>query len=308
MEAFDPVTLQLPVSLGTFANVASNELLWTALDQSLVGTITSISQSGVVMALVGPSSQQYNFYRGMLGTFSSGGLGHILTYTYLGSNMVNVTFDSSIPSSTTIGATFTATYNSTATSNCNNPIVFIPRTMDHLNLNSYLLFNEGLGESRSIVAYNTATSQATLNAPIPTWTNTHSYSVRRAIPFVTTITSSTTTSVTVANPIINIGDFVRDQTTNTVRKVVAVNAATLTLDDVVAVPWTVGGSVELLTFAYDNFSFITYSNLQREAATTQYFIRLVALNLQAYLAMQTGRQRRTSLISVSHAWILHDRT
>lgn len=279
MEAFDPVTLQLPVNLGTVSVFNEpNELKWTGLDPpTLSGTITNVSRTSITINISSSPIQMYNFYRGMLGTFSTGGTSTVLTYTYLGNNMANLSFDAPIPNLTVVGATFTATYNSSSTSNCIHPIVFVPRTMDNLNLNNYLLLNETLGENRVIVSYDSPTSQATLNKNISSWTNNHNYSIRQLIPFVTTVISSTPSTITVTAPAINTGDFVRNQNTGELRKVVAITGSTLTLDEVMVVPWIAGSNVELLAFAYDNFSFVTYGNLQREAATTQYFIKLVSL-------------------------------
>lgn len=285
IEAYDPVTIQLPVTLGSIPSIngaSPIQLQWLGLDvlvNTLTGTINNISLDSITMTLTPPFQQEYNYYRGLLGVFSTGGFGHISTYTYLGNNMAKVTFDTSIPSSTTLVSTFSASYNSTITATTNNPLVFIPRTMALLNLNEYQLYNESLDEFRTIVNYDTTTSIATLNAPIPAWINTNTYSVRQAIPFTTTITGSTTTNVMVANASIAVGDFVKDRGTNDIRQVVMVNGTTITFNTPVAVPWLVGGVVELLSFNRDNFAFINYSSLQREALTTQYLIRLVFLTV-----------------------------
>lgn len=285
IEAYDPVTIQLPVALGSIPSIngaSPIQLQWLGLDvlvNALTGTINNISSDSVTLTLLPSFQQEYNYYRGLLGTFSAGGFGHILTYTYLGNSMAQVIFDTPIPSSTTIGSTFSTSYNSTITAAANNPLVFIPRTMALLNLNGYQLYNESLNEYRTIVNYDTTASIATLSAPIPTWTNTNIYSVRQAVPFTTTITGSTTTNVMVTNASIGVGDFVKDRGTNDIRQVVMVNGTTLTFSTPVAVPWTVGGVVELLSFNRDNFAFINYSSLQREALTTQYLMRLVFLTV-----------------------------
>ncbi len=64
--------------------------------------------------------------------------------------------------------------------------------MEHNALSGLLLYNETLNENKMISTYSSQRAEALISSgPVPTWTNAHTYSVRKEVPFVSSVSAST---------------------------------------------------------------------------------------------------------------------
>ncbi len=64
--------------------------------------------------------------------------------------------------------------------------------MEHNALSGLLLYNETLNENKMISTYSSQRAEALISSgPVPTWTNAHTYSVRKEVPFVSSVSVST---------------------------------------------------------------------------------------------------------------------
>jgi hypothetical protein len=230
---------------------------------------------------------QYNYYRGLIGKFSTGTWGHITEYISLGNNLGLFRIDNLPSTLPTLGSIFTVNFNGLLTSvNSNIFSVFVPKTMDHNALSGFYIYNETLNESKIISTYSSKRAEALISTgPVATWTNSHTYSVRKDLPFLSSVgTSSTTTTVTLSPIPVGAGspgDFIKNRTTGEIVTIITINTITgvTTFSPAVTTPWVFGETLEILTFNRDNFNYITFSSLQREAPTAEYEATLISLNL-----------------------------
>lgn len=282
IQAYDPITYQLPFNIGSVPSLNTNQLLlqWTGLDVSISGTILAINVDEIIISFTTAFSVEYNYYRGLLGIFSSGNWSRVLEYIYLGNSqgLFKVNLPEVVPA---IGSVFTSTFNSTITVANKVFSIFVPKTMRHNALAGLYVYNETLNEGKLISTYASKRAEALISSGPVSWSNDHTYSIRRELPIVTPVVTSTsnTVNVAVANGIVFPGDFLLNQTTKDLVTVINVSAGLLTFTPGVSSPWIAGQNVEILKFQKDNYNYMTYSNLQREVFTGEYEVTLISLNL-----------------------------
>jgi hypothetical protein len=288
IESFDPVTNQLPVNLGSINSLNTGQLLleWTGLDVNVTGTITTVNFNEIIVSFTSSFDVQYNYYRGLIGYFSTGTWGHITEYISLGNNLGLFRIDNLPSTLPTVGSVFTVTFNGLLTATASNIFsVFVPKTMEHNALSGLFLYNETLNDNKLISTYSAQRAEALISTgPVPTWTNAHAYSVRKELPFLSSVASATTTMVTLIPVPVGTGapgDFIRNRTTGEIVTIVTIDNATgvVTISPAAAAPWVAGQVLEILAFNRDNFNYITFSSLQREAPTGEYEATLISLNL-----------------------------
>jgi len=273
--ATDPVTLQLPIALGTTYN--QNTLLqWTGTNINVTGTIESINWDEIVLVFTSPFELDYQYYRGLLMQFMSGTWAHIKEYTYLGGNRGKFVMEQIPNVLPTIGSVAVITYIPYTSFTIST--FFIPKTFRYMQLSKMILYNETLNEFAEIYKYDPNTSEAIILSSLPTWTALDVYSVRKQLPYITTVTASTANSITVLDSVntIHPGDFIKNTITGQIVIVTAVDTATNTLTyNVTGAPWALI-TVEILQFARDNYNNITFNSIQREAHTGEYTMRLIS--------------------------------
>ncbi len=153
IEAFDPVTNQLPINLGSINSLNTGQILleWTGLDINVTGTLSSINNNEIIITFTSAFNNQYNYYRGLISVFSTGTWAHIIEYVFLGNNLGLFRFENLPSTLPTIGSSVTTTFNGLLTSSGSNIFsVFIPKTMEHNALSGLLLYNETLNENKMI--------------------------------------------------------------------------------------------------------------------------------------------------------------
>ncbi|CCV02417.1 hypothetical protein IIV31_045R [Armadillidium vulgare iridescent virus] len=287
ISAFDPITYQLPVNLGTIPSLSPNPILleWQGLDVNVSGTISSINFDEVEITFTTPFDTTHNYYRGLLCQFVGNTFGHINEYVFLGPNIGLFRFDSLPSTLPAVGSVVNIVYNGLLSSSVSSVFsVFIPKTMDQSALAGFYIYNETLNEGKKISTYSSSRSEALVpGGPVPTWTNSHIYSVRRELPYISTVSASTTSSVTLTPVPVGTGspgDFIRNRTTGEIVTILTIDKITgvVTFTPSV-VAWAIGSIVEILIFARDSYNFITYASLQREAPTAEYEASLVSLSL-----------------------------
>ncbi len=291
IEAFDPVTNQLPINLGSINSLNTGQILleWTGLDINVTGTISSINNNEIIITFTSAFNNQYNYYRGLISVFSTGTWAHIIEYVFLGNNLGLFRFENLPSTLPTIGSSVTTTFNGLLTSSGSNIFsVFIPKTMEHNALSGLLLYNETLNENKMISTYSSQRAEALISSgPVPTWTNAHTYSVRKEVPFVSSVSAAPPpTSTTISLTPIPVGtgspgDFIRNRSTGEIVTIVTIDNTTgaVSFSPSVNPVWVAGQTLEILTFNRDNFNYVTYSSLQREAPTGEYEATLISLNL-----------------------------
>jgi hypothetical protein len=287
--AVDPVSDQLPINVGSVRPDPKQLILqWTGIDINLIGTIVSINTDELVVNITSPSPPitDFNFYRGILAQFASGN-SKVISYRYIGSNIgvFSVKLPNSLPS---IGSSFTIDFNASGiNTTTSSGIVFVPNTMNYMEIAGNFLFNETQDEFRKIFSYNSESSEAVFsNGPVPTWTNTDVFSIRKQIPFITNIGATpppTINTVSVNSIVGSPGWFIRNSISGEIRKIIGINNNQITFDPSVSLVWSIGQRVELVTFSNDNFAFITFSNMQRELSTHEYEIILNSLTFPRQL-------------------------
>lgn len=287
LAASDPITDRLPFNLGTYNN--QQQLLeWEGLDINVTGTIDAIHNSEVVVTLILPYFQDLNYYKGLNIIFTTG-WSIVKEYTFLGSNMAVFKVDKLPLVLPLIGSAVQLTFTSFVANNFFE--VFVPKTISYGPLEDALIYNETLDEFRSILMYSSETSIAIVDGPAPLWSNTHIYSIRKNVPFRGTIDPAPppTTSSFQNNDIAAVaaeGDFIRNDTTLEIVKVLSNVNGLITYTPSTPLPWAIGEVIELLTFTKDNSSFITFTSLQREAKTSEFKVTLNSLILPNICAIK----------------------
>lgn len=288
IQAFDPVTNQLPINLGSINSLNTGQLLleWTGLDINVTGTIVSINYDEIIVSFTSVFDTEYNYYRGLLGQFAPGTWGHITEYISLGNNLGMFRIDNLPSTLPAIGSVFTVKFDALLTASGSTIFsIFIPKTMEHNAFTGLYLYNETLNQGKLISTYSSKRAEAIISTgPVPTWNNAHTYSVRRELPFLTNVSAATTTTVTLTPVPVGTGspgDFIKNRTTGEIVTIVTINTATgaVTFSLAVAAPWVAGQTLEILAFDRDNYNYMTFSSLQREAPTGEYEATLVSLNL-----------------------------
>lgn len=284
--ALDPITYQLPVNLGTIPELDNKPILlkWKGLDVQLTGTIISVAFEEITVSFTTTFETEHNYYRGLIGIVGDKYI-HISEYIFLGSSVGLFRFTE--PVSVAVGETLSVSFNSSSAAiaaSCPTFPVFVPKTMPQNALAGYHLLNETLNSGAKILTFSSKRSEALVRVKTDQtqWTNNHTYSIRRELPFIAAIQDSTVSTVTVSSLSVGTGapgDFLRNPVSGETVTVLDIDRATgtITFSPSVAVPWT--GPVEILRFARDNYNFITYSSLQREAPTAEYEATLVSLSL-----------------------------
>lgn len=170
-----------------------------------------------------------------------------------------------------------------------NPLFFVPMGADEpSDYIGYLLYNETLNQFRTVNSYDNTTGLLTVDAaaPVGGWLPTHNYSIRKQPPVLVSVAAvgSTNTQVVFgagAGTVDNLynGWFIRTPRAvydnNVVppqgeqRRIIAYDGVTLTATVSPAfTATTLGSTVELLQFSYDNmYPFPFRATLQQEIPT-----------------------------------------
>lgn len=301
MNADDPVALSSP-------RVAWTSSLFnaTALGANNVqGTITNVgvgnATSNQIIAFTsaaGALQQNPDYYRGATwrNIADPTQYAKVTSYRYLGSDRGQVTLDNAMV--VVVGDTFDI-LDPTDLTNTSNPLFFVPMGTDEpSDYIGYLLYNETLNQFRTINSYDNTTGLLTVDATAPVigWLPTHNYSIRKQPPVIVSVAAAGSTNTQVvfgagAGTVDNLynGWFIRTPRTvydnNTVppqgeqRRIIAYDGATLTATvSPTFTATTLGSTVELLQFSYDNmYPFPFRATLQQEIPT--YSIRLNRLIL-----------------------------
>jgi len=280
----DPITLQLPIAVGKYDKISSLRplLQWTGFTINVTGIIIDISDANVQIQFTSSFDQTPNHYRGLQCVFVGGYWSRITDYKYLGSNLGLVTLDKIPYLLPSIGSNVTISSNPTQTTTTLS-VMFVPNTLPNMELVDLFCYNETILESRRIARYYQKNSQIILETPpLTLWSNTHTFSIRRELPFITSVVLSTANSITVSNGVEGFvpGDFIKNTSTNEIVLIIEINYTLQILTySPSSSPWAIGTIVELLKFNSENSNFITYSSIQRESLTTEYEIELISLSI-----------------------------
>lgn len=301
MTADDPVALSSPQLAWTSslfnATVLGANNVQGAISNVGVGNATS-NQIIAFTSAVGVLQQTDNYYRGAtwLSIADPTQYAKVASYRYLGNDRAQVVLDNAVL--VAAGDTFDI-LDPTDLTDTSNPIFFVP--MGATEPGDYigaLLYNETLNQFRTVNSYDDATGILTVDAtsPVVGWLPTHNYSIRRQPPVLVSVAAagSSATQVVFGAGAANVdnlynGWFVRTPKTlydnalappqGEQRRVIAYDGATLTATVSPAfTASTLGSTVELLQFSYDNmYPFPFRATLQQEIPT--YSIRLNRLIL-----------------------------
>lgn len=301
MNADDPVVLASPrvvwtSSLFNTTAPGANNVQGTVTNVG-VGNATS-NQIITFTSAVGALQQANDYYRGATWRSITDPTQYakVTSYKYLGSDRGQVTLDNAVI--VAVGDTFDI-LDPTDLTDASNPLFFVPMGADEpSHYIAYLLYNETLNQFRTINSYDNTTGLLTVTATAPVigWLPTHNYSIRKQPPVIVSVAAAGSTNAQVvfgagAGTVDNLynGWFIRSPRTvydnNPVppqgeqRRIIAYDGATLTAT--VSPSFTVttlGSTVELLQFSYDNmYPFPFRATLQQEIPT--YSIRLNRLIL-----------------------------
>lgn len=296
--AEDPVAKSTP----TVTFTSNLFIADTAGSTTLTGTVISAgvgatnSQTTIVFST--PPNDLHttkNYYRHAVLRSSGNPLAfaRITEYKYLRNDKGQVTVDQPIP--LLVGDVITIV-DPTDITDPSNALFFVPT--GGTNQEQYfgrILFNESLGQFRTINGYDSATGLLTVGgAPVVGWLPTHNYSIRKEIPNVVTTAAagSTTSSVILAGGGIAITDaykgwFVRVLETTysnisippqgEVRRIITYDGPTTTA--IVSPPFLgapTGLTIEILPFSYDNFNPFVYTGSHQHEMVA-YQIKLLSL-------------------------------
>lgn len=282
----------------------------------LTGTIISVgvgaanSQTTIIFSTpLGDLHTAKNYYRHAVlkSVGNPSAFARITQYKSLGSDRGQVTVDQ--PLQLLVGDTITIT-DPTDLTDAGNALFFIPAGGNgQEQYFGRILFNESLGQFRTINDYDNVTGLLTVSgAPVAGWLPTHNYSIRKEIPNLVTIAAvgSTTSSVILGAGAPNIegvyqGWFIRvPETTYSnvaippqgeVRRITAYNGTTTTAT--VSPPFSgppTGLTVEILPFSYDNFNPFVYTGSHQNEMVA-YRIKLSSLVLpNQILSVGSGGQ------------------
>jgi len=300
MNADDPVVLASPpIAWTSFlfnATALGTNNVQGIITNVGVGNATS-NQIITFTTAAGALQQSPNYYRGATWRSITDPTQYakVTSYEYLGSDRGQVTLDNAV--TVAVGNTFSI-LDPTDLTDTSNPLLFVPMGTDEPSAYiGCLLYNETLNQFRTINSYNNITGLLTVNATIPVvgWLSTHNYSIRKQPPVLVSLAGAGSTSTLVvfgagADAVDNLynGWFIRTPRTvyannptppQEQRRIIAYDGGTLTAT--VSPPFTsntLGSTVELLQFSYDNmYPFPFRATLQQEIPT--YSIRLNRLVL-----------------------------
>lgn len=300
IDAIDPVSLSSPIQSFT-SNLFQADTINTP---QLTGTVLALpgigaANSQFVIVFQSPPGDLHfekNYYKHAVirDANDSTIFSRILEYKYLGNNKGHVKILSNL--NLAPGSAITID-DPTDLTDLSNPLFFIPNGSnnqeDYLNK---LLYNETLGQFRTIINYDNITGILSINTnPIIGWLPSHNYSIRQEIPNVTTTAVVGTTSsqiVLAAGSSVDgfyQGSFIRilsvvynnniPSPQNETRRIVSYDGATLTAT--VSPPFSsspIGLSFEILRFSFDNFNPFTYTGSQQQE-NINYEIKLASLIL-----------------------------
>ena len=301
MNADDPVALASPPvawtsSLFNATTLGANNIQGTITNIG-VGNATS-NQIVTFTSAAGALQQNDDYYRGATWRSITNPTQYakVISYKYLGNNRGQVTLDNAVLVAT--GDTFDI-LDPTDLSDTSNPLFFVPMgSNEPSDYIGYLLYNETLNQFRIINSYDNTTGLLTVDAdtPVAGWLPTHNYSIRKQPPVFVSVAAVGSTNIQVvfgagAGAVDNLynGWFIRTPMAvydnNLVppqgeqRRIIAYDGATLTATVSPAfTATTLGSTVELLQFSYDNmYPFPFRATLQQEIPT--YSIRLNRLIL-----------------------------
>jgi len=301
MNADDPVALASPPVAWTSSLFNATALgannVQGAISNVGVGNATS-NQIITFTSAAGALQESTDYYRGATWRSITDPTQYakVTSYKYLGSDRGQVTLDNAVV--VTAGDTFDI-LDSTDLTDTSNPLFFVPMGADEPSAYiGFLLYNETLNQFRTIDSYNNTTGLLTVDAatPVAGWLPTHNYSIRKQPPVLVSLAAAGSTSTQIvfgagAGMVDNLynGWFVRTLRTvydnNPVppqgeqRRIIAYDGGTLTATVSPAfTASTLGSTVELLQFSYDNmYPFPFRATLQQEIPT--YSIRLNRLVL-----------------------------
>ena len=215
-----------PVSISTPLQAWSSNDFTIGGGISLSGTITDAAFTPVGAPLIQYSSdlstitlkctsntvqQIYNYYDATVIVVTSGGAQitrRITEFTYLysagGFDISQVILNNSLPSTVVPGDSFVISDPTDLNLPLGtNPYIFIPfGRLQRDGYNNYLLYNEtvlqyrpisGYNENINMVSLNTSGNTGIASGPVPTWSATHNYSLRKQPPYLPNSSSITIT-------------------------------------------------------------------------------------------------------------------
>ena len=276
--------------------LASPPLAWTAYlfdttalgANNVQGTITNASNQTITFTSpAGALQQSPDYYRGATWRSITDPTQYakVTSYKYLGSDRGQVTLDNAVV--VAVGDTFNI-LDPTDLTDISNPLFFVPMGSD--DYRGYILYNETLNQYRTINSYDSTTGLLTVDASVPVagWLPTHNYSIRKNLPVLVSVAGAGSTNIQVvfgagAGPI-DLDNFYNGwyiRTPRTVydnnlvppqgeqRRIIAYDGATFTATVSPGfTASTLGFTVELLQFSYDNmYPFSFRATLQQEAPT-----------------------------------------
>jgi hypothetical protein len=284
--AVDPVSLSCPILAWSSNRFQANAAVTSSVSGTVIAPGVGATNSKRVVVFTTPAGhlqQKRNYYKHAVlrSVPVNTEYARITDYRYLGNNKAMVKLDTDI---VLLPGDAMIIIDPTDFIDPANAILFVPcRFSAENSYCQYIIYNETLGQSRAIDYYDGDTGLLGIGGlPIPLWLPSHNYSLRKEIPSLTTTAGVGSTNnlvvLTGGQPIsdIYVGAFIRllptayDNTTQVeTRRIVAYDGPTTTAT--VFPPFsggTLGLTVEVLPFSYDNFNPFTYTGTQEKTPIT----------------------------------------